>query len=72
MSLFLWLLDLAGLIAGDSPFGTLGEPGSFVFEFSRPLRTADHFQQVRHKRKKPPGAEAAAKVIKCAQRVSVK
>ncbi|GJP52369.1 hypothetical protein CLOM_g11491 [Closterium sp. NIES-68] len=34
-----------GLTAADAPFATAGDDGYFVFELTRPLRTADHFQQ---------------------------
>lgn len=34
-----------GLVATDAPYGSAGDPGDFVFEFSRPLRTSDRAQQ---------------------------
>ncbi|KAG6504971.1 uncharacterized protein LOC121985688 [Zingiber officinale] len=35
----------SGLVEEDSPYGKGGEKGTYFFEFSRPLRTMDHFQQ---------------------------
>jgi len=34
-----------GLIASDSPFGTIDGAGTYTFEFARPLRTNDVLQQ---------------------------
>ncbi|XP_039128087.1 uncharacterized protein LOC120264345 [Dioscorea cayenensis subsp. rotundata] len=35
----------SGLIEEDSPYSMNGQKGTYYFEFSRPLRTMDHFQQ---------------------------
>lgn len=35
-----------GLVEEDSPYGKAGDKGTYFFEFSRPLRTMDRFQQV--------------------------
>jgi len=34
-----------GLVPSDAPFAIRGEEGKFVFEFQRPLRTHDQYQQ---------------------------
>lgn len=34
-----------GLVSSDAPFGKMGTEGDYVFEFTRPLRTEDRFQQ---------------------------
>lgn len=42
--------DLASLSPGfleeESPYGDQGNKGTYYYEFSRPLRTMDRFQQV--------------------------
>ncbi|XP_078160253.1 heme binding protein [Carex rostrata] len=35
----------SGYVEGDSPYATQGQKGTYYFEFSRPLRTMDRFQQ---------------------------
>ncbi|XP_068663476.1 uncharacterized protein [Aristolochia californica] len=35
----------SGFLEGDSPFSTSGQKGTYYFEFSRPIRTMDRFQQ---------------------------
>ncbi|XP_009411626.2 uncharacterized protein LOC103993326 [Musa acuminata AAA Group] len=35
----------SGMVEEDSPYGKDGEKGTYFFEFSRPLRTMDRFQQ---------------------------
>ncbi|KAG6482444.1 hypothetical protein ZIOFF_059075 [Zingiber officinale] len=39
------LVSHTGFIEEDSPYGKSGEQGTYLFEFSRPLRTMDRFQQ---------------------------
>ncbi|KAG6486329.1 uncharacterized protein LOC122008770 isoform X2 [Zingiber officinale] len=39
------LVSHIGFIEEDSPYGKSGEQGTYLFEFSRPLRTMDRFQQ---------------------------
>ncbi|CAN6469031.1 unnamed protein product [Victoria cruziana] len=34
-----------GFVEEDSPYSANGKKGTYYFEFSRPLRTMDHFQQ---------------------------
>lgn len=36
-----------GFVDEDSPYASGGQKGTYYFEFSRPLRTMDHIQQVR-------------------------
>ncbi|KAF9619853.1 hypothetical protein IFM89_009604 [Coptis chinensis] len=36
---------IPGFIEGDSPYSSTGQKGTYYFEFSRPLRTMDRFQQ---------------------------
>ncbi|MCO5551929.1 hypothetical protein L7F22_005436 [Adiantum nelumboides] len=39
-------MDLTyGLTSSDSPYSAFGAQGTFTFEFARPLRTSDRFQQ---------------------------
>jgi len=38
-------LQASGFIEDDSPFAEGGQNGTYYFEFSRPLRTMDRFQQ---------------------------
>jgi hypothetical protein len=35
-----------GFVDDDNPYGKQDEKGTYYFEFSRPLRTMDQFQQV--------------------------
>ncbi|KAJ3683041.1 hypothetical protein LUZ60_013268 [Juncus effusus] len=35
----------SGFVEGDSPYAAQGQKGTYFFEFSRPLRTMDRFQQ---------------------------
>ncbi|WOL10269.1 hypothetical protein Cni_G19023 [Canna indica] len=35
----------SGMVEEDSPYGKPGDKGTYFFEFSRPLRTMDRFQQ---------------------------
>ncbi|CAN6469029.1 unnamed protein product [Victoria cruziana] len=35
----------SGFVEEDSPYSANGKKGTYYFEFSRPLRTMDHFQQ---------------------------
>lgn len=35
----------SGFVEGDSPYSSKGSKGTYYFEFSRPLRTMDRFQQ---------------------------
>ncbi|KAJ9171710.1 hypothetical protein P3X46_015034 [Hevea brasiliensis] len=37
--------DHSGFVEEDSPYGSDGQKGTYFFEFSRPLRTMDRFQQ---------------------------
>jgi hypothetical protein len=43
--MFFWNL-LPGFVDDDNPYGQQDEKGTYYFEFSRPLRTMDQFQQV--------------------------
>ena len=40
-------LPVTGFIEDESPYGEKGKRGTYFFEFSRPLRTMDRFQQVK-------------------------
>ncbi|KAK9207019.1 hypothetical protein WN943_017303 [Citrus x changshan-huyou] len=35
-----------GFVEEDSPYASGGQKGTYYFEFSRPLRTMDHIQQI--------------------------
>ena len=39
---------LTGFVEDESPYAENGKKGTYFFEFSRPLRTMDHLQQVRN------------------------
>lgn len=41
-------LHLEGFVEEDSPYSPDAQKGTYFFEFSRPLRTRDHLQQVRN------------------------
>jgi hypothetical protein len=41
----MWNL-LPGFVVDDDPYGKQDDKGTYYFEFSRPLRTMDQFQQV--------------------------
>jgi len=43
--IIMWNL-LPGFVDDDNPYGKQDEKGTYYFEFSRPLRTMDQFQQV--------------------------
>lgn len=45
--LLLTCLCLTGFVEDESPYAENGKKGTYFFEFSRPLRTMDHLQQVR-------------------------
>jgi hypothetical protein len=39
-------VNASGFVDDDSPYGKQDDKGTYYFEFSRPLRTMDQFQQV--------------------------
>jgi hypothetical protein len=39
-------VNSSGFVDDDSPYGKQDDKGTYYFEFSRPLRTMDQFQQV--------------------------
>lgn len=46
MLILIFELTLTGFVDEDSPYASNGKKGTYYFEFSRPLRTMDRFQQV--------------------------
>jgi len=45
--LLLTCFSITGFVKDENPYAENGKKGTYFFEFSRPLRTMDHLQQVR-------------------------